>query len=226
MNRKNIKVYLKKHWRIAHYIIKIYNIIPWNNSLHIGLHNTVECYGILKRTKIYIRGKGNKIVIGELSRLINSKIEIKGNNNIIIIGKESLINEGDFFIEDDLGKIEIGDSTDICGRTHLACIEGCTIKIGNDCLFSSDVIVRTGDSHSIIDYKTQKRINPSKNVIIENHVWVGNRVTILKGAKVADRTVVGTGALVTKAFEQKNIIIAGNPAKIVKSNTDWIGERI
>lgn len=180
----------------------------------------------MKKNKIKVKGKGNKIIIGELSRMINSNIEIHGNNNTIVIGDRSLITEGDFFIEDDLGIIEIGKDTNICGKTHLACIEGRSIKIGDECLFSSNIIVRTGDSHSIINSETKQRINSSKNVVIGNHVWIGNQVTILKGVNILDHTIVGTGALVTKSFNQENIILAGNPAKIIKSGIDWIGERI
>lgn len=225
MFRKKIKT-LIKHYPILNCFIKIYNYIPFNNFLKIGITNILECYGILSRTKIRIKGKENRIIIGKLSRLVNCNIEIKGNNNTIIIGDECLVNKGDLFIEDSNGQIQIGNGTAICGYTHLACIEGCTISIGNDCLFSSDVIIRTGDSHSIISQISKQRINPSRNVHIGNHVWVGNKVNILKNVKISDNTIIGTGSVVTKSFYDENVAIAGNPAKVLKSDINWLGERI
>lgn len=226
MNRKKIKNFLIRHQWLSHQLIKIYNYIPFNNSIHNETGNNFVCYGILKKTKIRVKGSNNKIIIGKLSRMINSSIEIRGNNNTIVIGNGSLITEGDFFIEDDLGTIEIGKNTNICGKTHLACIEGRSITIGNECLFSANIAIRTGDSHSIIDAGTKQRINPSKSVSIGNHVWIGNQATILKGVNILDHTIIGTGSLITKSYDQGNIIIAGNPARIVKANIDWIGERI
>ncbi|MBP2659028.1 MAG: hypothetical protein H6Q69_2060 [Firmicutes bacterium] len=39
-------------------------------------------------------------------------------------------------------------------------------------MFSHDVHIRNGDSHSIIDLQTKKRINFSKDIIIGDHVWI------------------------------------------------------
>ena len=44
---------------------------------------------------------------------------------------------------------------------------------------------------------------------------------IAKGAKVNDGSVVGFGSIVNKKFEEKNILIAGAPAKKMKENIDW-----
>lgn len=215
-----------KNQRISHVLTNIYNYIPFNNVINVGAKNSLICHGILKQTKIRVSGENNKIIIGEWSRIINSNIEIKGNNNIIMIGDESLITEGEFFIEDDLGTIKIGRDTKVCGKTHFACIEGSGIIVGDDCLFSANITIRTGDSHSIVDFKTRQRLNPSKCVVIGDHVWIGNQVTILKGVTIPEHTIIGTGSIVTKSCEQRNAIIVGNPAKVVKTSVDWFGQRI
>ena len=46
-------------------------------------------------------------------------------------------------------------------------------------------------------------------------------ITILKNTKIPSNSVVAQGSTVTKKFDTENIIIAGNPAKIVKENTIW-----
>ena len=191
-------------------VLSTSGIAPINLNLIFNLENKDED-GLF--------GKGFKLDLYK-------KIEINGNDNTIIIGDRSLIVDGEFFIEDDLGTIEIGKDTNICGKTHLACIEGRNINIGNDCLFSANITFRTGDSHSIINCETKQRINQSKNISIGNHVWIGNQVTILKGVNILDHTIIGTGSLVTKSCGLEGVILAGNPAKIVKTDITWIGERI
>ena len=110
--------------------------------------------------------------------------------------------------------------------SHIAAIEGTQISFGDDCLFSTNVIFRTGDSHSIISTETKKRINPSISIIVGNRVWFGNNTTILKGVQLFDDTIIGTGSIVVKSPGISNVIIAGTPAKVVKRNVRWITERI
>ena len=71
-------------------------------------------------------------------------------------------------------------------------------------MFSTDVVIRTGDSYSIID-DTGKRINPALPVTIGNHVWVGNKVTICKGSTIPDNCIVGTSCDVTKRIIKQNV---------------------
>lgn len=155
----------------------------------------------------------------------NCTIKIFGNNNIISIGSNCLINEGTFWIEDNESSISIGNDTTVNGKTEFACIEGKTISIGNDCMFSSNIVIRTGDSHSIINSEGL-RTNPSSDVKIGNHVWIGEGTVFLKGTKVSDNSIVGTRALVTKPFYEKNIVIGGTPAKIIKRDINWLRERL
>lgn len=113
----------------------------------------------------------------------------------------------------------------MCGKIHLACTEGRKISIGNDCLFSSEIVFRTGDSHSIVDMSGE-RINRAADITIGDHVWIGHRVLVNKGVVIPENTVVGTGAVVTKQFDEPNTILVGVPAKVSKQNINWLAERI
>ncbi|MGS2727235.1 acyltransferase [Psychroserpens sp. BH13MA-6] len=64
------------------------------------------------------------------------------------------------------------------------------------------------------DNRQQTDPNPEV-VIIENNVFIGNNVTILKGVVIGENSVVASGAMVTKSFPA-NVIIGGNPAVILK----------
>jgi acetyltransferase-like isoleucine patch superfamily enzyme len=97
--------------------------------------------------------------------------------------------------------------------------------VGERCLFSSGIHARTGDSHSVVDL-AGRRINPSRDIVIGDHVWVGMGATLLKGALVAESSVIAAQAVVTKQFPAPNVVIAGNPARVVREGVDWLVERI
>lgn len=131
-----------------------------------------------------------------------------------------------FWLEDDNNSIEIGEHTSLCGKIQLATIEGTKIIIGKDCLFSSEIDIRTGDSHSLVKKDTYERINQSKDIVIGNHVWVGTRVTMLKGTTIQHNCMVGAASLLSKKYNIPNCVLAGVPAKEVKQDIDWKSERI
>ena len=44
---------------------------------------------------------------------------------------------------------------------------------------------------------------------------------VLKNSEIKDNSVIGANAVVAKKFKEGNVIIAGNPAKILKKNINW-----
>lgn len=219
-----IKVFLKSHPKILSILFSCYNALPFNNIIKNKRHNKVISKGLLKKCKITFRGKNNIVEIHDGAMLKNCIMNISGNNNRIVFGANSYAHFADICTEDDGNNIEIGTHTDMCGQIHLAAIEGTSIIIGDDCLFSSKIVFRTGDSHSILDMNGN-RTNPSANIIIGNHVWVGHRVLINKGVEIGSDNIIGTAAVVTKSIPQTNSVIAGIPAKVVKSEVNWDKQR-
>lgn len=57
---------------------------------------------------------------------------------------------------------------------------------------------------------------PCEPVIISENCWIGANAVILPGVNLRPGTIVGAGSVVTKSFNVGNVIIAGNPAKIIK----------
>lgn len=55
-----------------------------------------------------------------------------------------------------------------------------------------------------------------KEVVIGEKCWIGMNSVILPGVKLANHIIVGAGSVVTKSFEEENIIVAGNPAVKIK----------
>lgn len=57
---------------------------------------------------------------------------------------------------------------------------------------------------------------PAKDVHIGNNCWIGMNAVILPGVTLGDYTTVGAGSVVTHSFEG-NCVVAGNPARIIKT---------
>lgn len=180
---------------------------------------------LLKRCIVINQGTNNSISVGKLSRFENCTFRFLGNNNHIIVGESCYFKDVEFWIENDDNSIQIDNKVKFTGKAHLACTEGKRIVFGDDCLVSNEVIFRTGDSHSILDMDG-RRINHAKDVIVGNHVWIGNRAILLKGATIPSECVIGTGAIVPSGSYESNSVIAGVPAKVIQSNIAWSYDRI
>lgn len=181
-------------------------------------------YGTFKKV---IDGKGNKIIIGDSTFLKATVFHIIGNNNTIKIGRCCSIGGGSsLWIEGNNITIEIGDYTSFTHTCHFCAQENDTkITLGEDCMLSNNIIVRTSDSHSIIDLNTSKRVNRAKNVIIGKHVWIAPQSIIMKGAIIGDGTIIGSRTLVTQNIPG-NCLAVGAPAKVVKTNVSWTREDV
>lgn len=87
-------------------------------------------------------------------------------------------------------------------------------------MISSQVYVSLSDMHPIYDRSNGHRINPAASVHIGDHVWLGLRCMILKGAQIDDGVVVAAGALVVGKVPG-DAVVAGVPAKVVRRNIEW-----
>ena len=177
-------------------------------------------HAILRKTTFDVKGNKNSIIIMEGSKLENVNIFVRGNNNKIILHNNVRYN-GQLCTECNNSRIEIGmDTTTEQGVIMYIAEDNLSIEVGSDCMFSSHISVWTQDWHPIYD-ENGLLINSGKSIIINNHVWVGYDVKILKGVTIGNNNIIGTDALVTKSFEDENVVIAGNPAKIVKRGSYW-----
>lgn len=210
------------------FLSMIYRILG-RNQMKVARGNTFHINNAFaKGCRFSIGGTNNVVEIESgLTRLTNSSIFVSGtNNHILVMGGANLLNTY-LHIEDNGGEIILKKHVTISGRTEIAVIEGKRIIIGEDCLFSARIYFRTGDSHSILDQNTGKRINPSQDIEIGNHVWIGNDVKILKGVKVGEHSIIGTGAILSGGEYPAHSIIGGiGHGKVLKTGIDWTPQRI
>lgn len=173
----------------------------------------------LRKSQIMNHGDNNFLFLGKGCRIYNSKIQFLGNNNSVMIENDCVLQHVDIWISDG-SVIEIGHNTHFTGNIHIACIEGKKVHIGERCLFSNQVTLRTGDSHSILD-QNGHRVNQAEDIWIGDHVWIGQQATLLKGARIENDCVIGTKALVTGKKFRSNVILVGIPAKVIKEDISW-----
>ena len=225
-----VKQFLKENTALLAKLFHMYSVLLGVNKIKGKAGNQLIAEGaFLKRCRIQINGTNNQIVVEDLARLQNCMIYIQGNGNQIHIGKSVSLNYAELWIEDNDNRLQIEDGSSADGKkqapVHMAVIEGTRIILGKDCMLSSGIEIRTGDSHSIVDNEGE-RINPSKEIVVGNHVWIGTRAMLLKGSRIADDCIVGAGSMVTGSFDEAGCALAGNPAKVLRKDVSWKRERI
>ena len=77
-----------------------------------------------------------------------------------------------------------------------------------------------------MDKNRTHRLNPGGEVIIDDRVWLGYGVNILKGTHIGCDSVVGTQSLVSKLTSPPHSLLAGIPAKVIKTDISWDFKRI
>ena len=104
----------------------------------------------------------------------------------------------------------------ITGLTNIIITHGLEIGKGSTIAWGCEIL--DADGHAINYEGRHERDNA---IVIGDHVWIGSHVKILKGVHIADDSVVAANAVVTKSFAEKNVLIAGNPAQIIKRGVEW-----
>ena len=108
--------------------------------------------------------------------------------------------------------IHLGEN--FCSNWNLTMLDVCPIRIGDNALLGPNCQFLT-PLHPLDPVERNSGIEYGAPITIGNNFWAGGGVTILPGVTLGDNVVVGAGAVVTKSFGD-NVVLAGNPAKIIK----------
>ena len=117
--------------------------------------------------------------------------------------------------------LSVGDGTSIPKGATFYCTDA-PLTIGRKVIFGPRPTIITGDHRTdligkyIIDVTTEEKL-PENDlpVVIEDDVWCGANVTILKGVTIGRGSIVAAGAVVTQSFPPYSVI-GGVPAKLLK----------
>ena len=230
-----LKFSLLYPWRLLNKIVTLRKFISWVCFFWNGNRRYIDGNGNvlliwargsqLKKVIIDIHGNQNRIVIKDGAQIENTHIFMRGSHHTLEIGERCYITGDSLWFEDYGCHLTIGNDTSIQGA-HIAVIEpGRRVEIGEDCLLSNDIDIRTGDSHSVIDLTTMDRTNYALDVKIGSHVWICTRVQILKGVNIGKQSIVGAGSIVTSDIPP-NCLAVGVPARVIKPGVTWLRSRL
>jgi len=112
--------------------------------------------------------------------------------------------------------IELGSN--VAMNSYCCILDGGKVKFGNDIWVGPNCeIISSG--HSVDPVRRKTGYGYANPILIENNVYIGSRVTIVcsekKGITIGENSVIGSGTVVTKDVP-KNVLVAGNPCKIIR----------
>ncbi len=109
------------------------------------------------------------------------------------------------------GKVQIGDCCLMSPGSRISASD--EVVLGDGVMMANGSYVTDSDWHTL--YDRIARSEERTPVRIGNNVWLGDHATVLKGVTIGDNSVVAARAVVTRDVPP-NVVVAGNPAKVVK----------
>ena len=187
----------------------------------------------------------------EVSAIPNLSVTYVGYNSLIVLHEPFYFNAKINMTIGENTFIEIGKNFKNIGTINLStralnvsivigennCFDACSIQLcdendleficGSNCIFANGTYIKVADGHTIFDVNSKKVLNkPSFGIHIGDHVWIARNASVLKDVEIPDNCIIGAGAMVTKKQFEPNSIIAGVPAKTIRTGVNWDPHKI
>jgi maltose O-acetyltransferase len=152
-----------------------------------------------------------------LTRLYNQTVETDDNNRTVLIQELFGSTEKNLFIEPtfrcDYGyNIHVGKN--FYANFDCVFLDVCEISIGDNCFIAPGVHIYTA-THPLNPIERISGVEYGIPVKIGHNVWIGGRAVINPGVKIGNNVVIASGSVVVKDVPD-NVVVGGNPAKIIK----------
>jgi acetyltransferase-like isoleucine patch superfamily enzyme len=229
---------IKKNIKYFNTFIKVHpssSIEIGNNATLLNNNITVgpNCKLIIQDNTVFknlnLALKSNSIVEVKKGAILDYSFHHKGEISVesgqLVIGEKANI-KANIFIRFN-GYVLFGKHTGIGHHSEIVCDE--RIEFGDYCLISNHVSLYDTNSHSTHFISRRKRIEEgypsgcseiekplSSNISIGNDVWIGKNATVLKGAIIGDRCIVGMSTTVTKGTYPVGSYIVSEKPRVIK----------
>jgi acetyltransferase-like isoleucine patch superfamily enzyme len=117
------------------------------------------------------------------------------------------------------GTVRFGQGFVLSAESQLVARQG--IGFGRDCLVSWDVLIIDTDYHGIATHGKEPSLSDAP-IVFGDRVWLGARSCVLKGVALADDVIIGAGSVVTRSEPRSNVVLGGNPAKVIREEVRWV----
>lgn len=190
-------------------------------SLAKTLRAQMRTPGCYLHARAHVEGLQNIRVAGELKigirapgfQFANDRTLLRVHGKLIVAGSVS-IGRG--------SRVEIGEEA-VCqltdcnlnGALDVIIRHGLTVGAGSTISWGCQIL---DDDWHTLDYPGRRARAP--HIVIGEHVWIGSRALIHKGTQIGAGSVVAAGAVVSGVFPER-VLIAGNPARILRENVSW-----
>ncbi|WP_085993241.1 maltose acetyltransferase domain-containing protein [Oceanobacillus senegalensis] len=158
-----------------------------------------------------------RIYARKMTRLYNQTLETEDEKRMNLLKELIGSTRDELYIEPtfrcDYGyNIHVGEN--FYANFDCVLLDVCEIKIGDNCIFAPGVHIYTA-THPIDATERTTGLEFGRPVKIGQNVWIGGRAIINPGVTIGNNVVVASGAVVTKDVPD-NVVVGGNPAKIIK----------
>jgi acetyltransferase-like isoleucine patch superfamily enzyme len=181
----------------------------------------------------------NKKILAHKMVVIKGINNITSNNTLTIgLGTAGFVHNYDATYLNIKGKLSFGGNYTIGRGTRMDIAKGAVVTIGtggyinvnntfiikhklvigDGCVIAWDCQFLDEDFHEL---EYQGKIDRKSEIVLGNNIWVGCGVQVYKGTVIPDGCVIAAGAVVRGIIEEKNVLVAGNPGKIIKRNISW-----
>lgn len=153
-------------------------------------------------SKIRISNSTKYLKIGKRVK-ISPKVELNINDSFVKLGDDVVIMPYSF-IQVGNAKLTISNKVFINRGCTIVCMDNISIgentAIGNNCsFFDHDHVTKKNSTQNWGDSKTDP-------IVIEDNVWIGANVTVLKGSHIGHNSVIGAGSVIKGNIPPNSIV--------------------
>lgn len=199
--------------QILFYFTRIYRfIIPWSKNIFLANNVRVQW-----PTNLLAELPNSKIIIGANCIIYEHAMIESFGKGTIAIGNNSIIGDCRIYSR---GNINIGQGVVISWNVMIQDFDphpidpSLRVRQMNDITFQFHP--KFGRYQDVIKDQIDFDFSPNE-IVVGDNVWLGANSIILKGVKIGEGSIVAAGSVVTKGEYPARSILAGNPARIVKS---------
>ena len=222
MTFQQFKFYLRANWIKT--VCFNFKILPFKDAVKMPIllfgHVDVVC---TKRAKCVIKKGGGGLAtmtIGNSYSPAYGKMNshhcwtyISLDGTIVLNGSKQFIGNGCKVSVDNGATLELGDHVFINNQSKIVCKQ--SVSIGAYTRISWESQIMDTNFHYMVSEEGMVK-NKDGRIVIGNHCWIGNRVTVQKGTVLNDYSIVASNSLVNKDFSNIQFgTFGGTPAKLL-----------